>query len=287
MRIQVLRDDAAVEPADDGYYAVRAVQVQEFLAHNDRVVPLHARTELNFRPNIIYKAYTGIALPQFENSAGLLARATAEAWKHGLSVLRLEFQSDYRELIVYFSTLQGFNFYRTQALFEITPIRAPDIEFFEADAAGDLRKAGVLQVEKGPAAPAPGPQKATDEGMKLAEAPRPGQGASDVNPDADEDAAAEAKVRSWLNEPDEKGHIVAQGKEADDVTRPTRPANVNPVSEASEPQMPRRSEAVLPEEYQQPAEASTKGTSEGEAPAEASTKGTSEGEAPAEGHQKG
>ena len=247
MRIQTIRPDAVVEPQENGYFSFRAVLVQEFLAHGGRVTVLHARTELSFRPNIIYKAYTGVALPDVPNSASLLARATAAAWKHGLIVHRIEFEGDLRELIVYFSVTEGFDFYRTQALVEVAPVLSQDPRLVVGvDHAGqlDVARAPAVQVIKGPEAPPPGPQKSTEPGLKLAE-PRKKAAAG---PADDPEASDAAKVRNWLNEPDDKGKIVAQGADADDVARQARQGNVRPVSEHAEELEPGRQEAVIPQD---------------------------------------
>lgn len=247
MRIQTIRPDAVVEAQENGYFSIRAVLCQEFLAHGGRVVVLYARTELSFRPGVIYKAFTGIALPDVPNSASLLARATAAAWKHGLIVHRVEFEGDLNELVVYFTVTEGFEFYRTQPLVEVAPILAHEPRFVvgvDRDGQIDTAKAPAIEVIKGPEAPPPGPQKSQEEGLKLAEPRKKGEAA----PADDPEASDAAKVRNWLNEPDEKGKIVAQGKDADDVTRQARQGNVQPVSEKTAPMEPGRSEAVIPEE---------------------------------------
>jgi hypothetical protein len=109
-----LRDDAMAE-ITDGKIVCRGVQIVEYLSPG-RISVLGARTEVMFTPGIIYKVFTGIAIPDF---AGVNVRATNKMFGKGMMVVRVDMGSN-GEIIPYITVLEPVQFVKNENMFEVT-----------------------------------------------------------------------------------------------------------------------------------------------------------------------
>jgi hypothetical protein len=194
MRIQTFRDDALAEMAANGLLKIRGVLVSEFLTIG-RIGPLGTKTEVDFRPGVIYKIYTGIAIDGVDSPFKINVRVSDEIFKYGANALRVEIGAR-NELIVYLTTLETFKFMKQSFIFEASVASDGSI-------LGALETASVT-IEPSKSIPPPG--QVYKESITLRDAPRP--------PEAEKAATADAaqRVQAWLNEPDTKGRIVGEDK---------------------------------------------------------------------------
>jgi hypothetical protein len=206
--IKTCRDDAIMLGQTDGSALVRAVVLLEHLTPG-RIRSPAPRLELTLQPGTIYCGYTGILLPVIEP---LRVRASAEAWKFGLEVLRVDFSTpkgaaphDSSELVIYFRVSTPAKYQKDMLCFEVST------------AHGSL--SGV-KVSPGMSIPVPGLNLAIEPptNKKYGEKPQAtvaGKTAPEIS-----DAEAAKKVAEWMDSPDPKGHVVST---ADTATRPPLP----------------------------------------------------------------
>jgi len=145
MEASTFRDDALVEvDNENGCLKFRGALVAEFLSP-ERVCALGARTELTFKPNMIYKVYTGISVDFLTTSSLFTVRPVDKLFAKGVEVKRVEF-GEQDEIIVYLTTMEAFPFVKNEFMFEMYPhlnstTDQPDIQ---------LRKKNAKKLEKKP-----------------------------------------------------------------------------------------------------------------------------------------
>ena len=193
MHIETCRDDVLVHPLPLGGIVLTCPLVKEFATRSQRVTPPSGRTEIILRPGDVYVGFTGLRLPaEGEPHLSLSCRATPESWAEaGLTVLRVD-RGDAQELLVYFSVYKECQFSRHTPFLEIR--------------SGSGKAATPLQTAPGDAKLLPPGHPAVQENRHVQGAPR-AIAAGAAAPVADS-AAAEAAVKAWLDEPDERGRIV-------------------------------------------------------------------------------
>jgi len=194
MNIQTFRDDALAEMDTKGLLKIRGVLVGEFLTPG-RIGPLGTKTEVDFRPGVIYKIYTGVAIQGIDSPFKINVRVSDEFFKFGANALRVEIGAR-NELIVYLTTLESFKFMKQSFIFEASVASDGSI-------LGALETASITLV---PSKSIPPPGQVYKESVTLRDVPRP-----DSNKAAETHDAAQ-RVQAWLNEPDTKGKIVGEDK---------------------------------------------------------------------------
>lgn len=117
MNVKLFRDDALAEVVGSSLL-VRGVRVSE-MTPNRIAIPGY-KTELEFRPNTIYRVETGVSIDRVTKWSELAVRPTSDIFKHGVQVIRVEVLEQNNEIVVFMTTMAAFQFIRTTPLFEMS-----------------------------------------------------------------------------------------------------------------------------------------------------------------------
>lgn len=193
--VSLRRKDATFTQSQlTGAAHVRLVSCIEFLSPG-RVPSLGVKTDLLLRPNVIYKAFTGVCFQGAPPFAALQVQADNASWKYGVEVKRLEYGVE-NELVIYFTILEPV------ALANISPSLGFDLlgikgnvgNFMFNENSGELPLPGIkIAVE---------PKTAKRYIEKSQTAPQSQKAA------ADSEAEAARKAAAYWNTPDTVGRVV-------------------------------------------------------------------------------
>lgn len=199
MKVSTFRDDAMADVGPNGNLLVRGVLVSQFTTPA-RIAPLNVSTEAEFKPGVIYKIYTGLAIDDVKNPFNLTVRAVISLFKHGLEVKRVDLE-ERNEIVIYATTMVPFKFVKNESMFEVA-----------INLGGSFSIAGV-EIKPESVAATPGPfQKETLHLKEVVQAAAQAQG------DPAQAASDEKKVKDWLESPDTKGKEI--GVETQPVSKP-------------------------------------------------------------------
>ncbi len=216
MVVKTFRDDAMADPAGPGKLLVRGVLVSYFLIPA-RIGPLNTFTEVDFKPETIYKIFTGISIDGVTDPASLSVRATSKWFKFGFEVKRVDIE-DRNELVVYVTTMTPFKFIKNEPLFEVSLLSAG--------------KAVEVAEEKfliKPEAPASSPGTHLKETMHVKETiPAAAQVQS-----PEQVVSAEKRVADWINSPDDGKEVAVEAQPVPrEYTGPAGISNTGPKAES-------------------------------------------------------
>jgi hypothetical protein len=186
----------SISPTASGRYLIQAAMVREYMAANGRSVPQTFRVDdFDMRPGSIYMALSGLIFPGISSAAQMQIRASEEAWRVGLQVLRQDFVGKNRELVLWFSVLQGTKFTRNVPLFEMELLAfSPASRSAPASTQANLPANSPM---------APGEVLLAPQGERRMETIKVAASTGPVPSDVGAQAAVAAKaVNDWLNSPD-------------------------------------------------------------------------------------
>lgn len=193
-----------------GALILTPVSCVEFLAPG-RVPSLSIRGDLPLKPGVIYKAFTGVSSAFPFPFLSCLVRASAEAWRFGVEVKRVEY-GEQSEMIIYFTVLEQMRLDQAPITFEV----------FDSTLSADS-----FETQEGCRLSLPGIKIAIEpvSSRKIVERPVANPGTQGTaNGKQLSEAEAHKKAADWLNTPDDKGKIVGGSDEvfARQVAKPAQ-----------------------------------------------------------------
>jgi len=208
MKVLSLREGATAAIVD-GLFTFNGAAGSEFLNTRRTTPMLPPSHVLEVKPDTVYKIYSGLAV-EVRQMAKPDVRPTLAYWRsYGVRVERVDYEpvtDTVSELVVYITTINGFNLKPREPMFEsfnlahvlMASVEIAEVEIFE----------GVIPNR------AEGFVPAAKKSIQDAGARRQGDDANTAKA-VDTDEANRKKLDAWLNTPDEKpGQVVTPGAPA-------------------------------------------------------------------------